>query len=52
MSAIEMCRTARLGGHVQQCQDCDTLRIAYNSCLMCRLALNCKNATVALIFGS
>ena len=32
MSAIEMCRTARLGGHVQQCQDCDTLRIAYNSC--------------------
>lgn len=32
MSGIEMCRTARLGGHVQQCQDCDTLRIAYNSC--------------------
>lgn len=32
MSAIEMCRTARLVGHVQQCQDCDTLRIAYNSC--------------------
>ena len=32
MSAIEMCRTARLGGHVQQCQSCDTLRIAYNSC--------------------
>lgn len=32
MSAVEMCRTARLGGHVQQCQNCDTLRIAYNSC--------------------
>jgi hypothetical protein len=32
MSAIEMCRTARLGGHVQQCEDCNTLRIAYNSC--------------------
>lgn len=32
MSAVEMCRTARLGGHVQQCQDCDTVRIAYNSC--------------------
>jgi hypothetical protein len=32
MSAVEMCRTARLGGHVQQCQDCATLRIAYNSC--------------------
>lgn len=32
MSAVEMCRTSRLGGHVQQGQDCDTLRIAYNSC--------------------
>jgi hypothetical protein len=32
MSAVEMCRTARLGGHVQQCRDCDTIRIAYNSC--------------------
>ncbi|WP_337270141.1 IS91 family transposase [Oryzifoliimicrobium ureilyticus] len=32
MSAIEMCRTARLGGHVQRCEDCNTLRIAYNSC--------------------
>ncbi|WP_307421580.1 IS91 family transposase [Labrys monachus] len=32
MSAVEMCRTARLGGHVQQCRDCDTIRVAYNSC--------------------
>ena len=32
MSAVETCRTARLGGHVQQCQDCAALRIAYNSC--------------------
>lgn len=32
MSVIEMCRTARLGGHVQQCQDCEALRIAYDSC--------------------
>jgi len=32
MSAIEICRTARLGGHVQQCEDCDTIRVAYNSC--------------------
>ncbi|MBB5539726.1 transposase [Rhizobium giardinii] len=32
ISAIEMCRTARLGGHVQQCQDCEAIRIAYNSC--------------------
>ena len=36
MSAVEMCRTARLGGHVQQCMDCEAIRIAYNSCLMGR----------------
>jgi hypothetical protein len=32
MSAIEACRTAELGGHVERCQDCDHVRIAYNSC--------------------
>jgi Putative transposase/Transposase zinc-binding domain len=32
MSAIEACRTAALGGHVEACQDCDHRRIAYNSC--------------------
>jgi len=32
MSAIEACRTAELGGHVEACEDCDHLRIAYNSC--------------------
>ncbi|MCP4008834.1 MAG: IS91 family transposase [Proteobacteria bacterium] len=32
MSAIEICRTATLGGHVEQCADCEHLRIAYNSC--------------------
>ncbi len=32
MSAIEACRTAELGGHVERCEDCDHLRIAYNSC--------------------
>ena len=32
MSAIERCRTAALGGHVEQCEDCDHTRIAYNSC--------------------
>src|SRR5262249_18673959 len=26
------CRTAVLGGHVEQCDDCGTTRIAYNSC--------------------
>jgi hypothetical protein len=32
MSAIELCRTATLGGHVEQCQDCGAIRVAYNSC--------------------
>jgi hypothetical protein len=32
MSAIERCRTAALGGHVEQCDQCHFQRIAYNSC--------------------
>ena len=32
MSAIETCRTAELGGHVERCEDCDHVRVAYNSC--------------------
>ncbi|UDL92703.1 IS91 family transposase [Mesorhizobium sp. PAMC28654] len=32
MSAIEHCRTAALGGHVEACEDCGQCRIAYNSC--------------------
>ncbi len=32
MSAIENCRTAALGGHVDGCDDCGYLRVAYNSC--------------------
>jgi hypothetical protein len=32
MSAIETCRTAALGGHVEACDDCGHRRIAYNSC--------------------
>lgn len=32
MSAIEDCRTATLGGHVEACEDCGHRRIAYNSC--------------------
>jgi len=32
MSAIEACRTAALGGHVEQCGDCGHQRVAYNSC--------------------
>jgi len=32
MRAIEICRSAELGGHVDQCDQCGTLRISYNSC--------------------
>jgi hypothetical protein len=32
MSAIEQCRTAAMGGHVEACTDCGHWRIAYNSC--------------------
>jgi hypothetical protein len=32
MSAIEQCRSAALGGHVERCDDCGHQQIAYNSC--------------------
>ena len=32
MRHIEICRTAVLGGHVEQCDQCGFERIAYNSC--------------------
>jgi hypothetical protein len=32
MIAIESCRTAALGGHVERCGDCGHKRIAYDSC--------------------
>jgi len=32
MSAIERCRTAALGGHVEQCDRCGEQRVSYNSC--------------------
>jgi hypothetical protein len=31
-AAIERCRTAALGGHVERCESCAHLRISYNSC--------------------
>jgi len=31
-AAVEHCRTAALGGHVEGCEDCGHKRIAYNSC--------------------
>jgi len=32
MTAIERCRTAALGGHVERCENCSHTVIAYNSC--------------------
>jgi hypothetical protein len=32
MKAIEICRTSELGGHVDECDECGSIRISYNSC--------------------
>ncbi|PKN65433.1 MAG: IS91 family transposase [Deltaproteobacteria bacterium HGW-Deltaproteobacteria-15] len=32
MRAIEICRTAELGGHKDECDHCGRVRISYNSC--------------------
>lgn len=32
MKAIENCRTSKLGGHVDECDECGHLKISYNSC--------------------
>jgi predicted Zn-ribbon and HTH transcriptional regulator len=32
LNALEKCRTAALGGHVDACDQCGHLRISYNSC--------------------
>lgn len=32
LNAIENCRTISMGGHVDQCNACNHLRISYNSC--------------------
>lgn len=32
LNALEKCRTAALGGHVDECDSCGHLRISYNSC--------------------
>jgi hypothetical protein len=34
MTAIGVCRTAVLGGHLEQCDQCGHQRNAYNSCVM------------------
>jgi hypothetical protein len=32
MRALQLCRTATLGGHIERCGHCDHERISYNSC--------------------
>jgi hypothetical protein len=32
MRAVEVCRTAELGGHKEKCEDCGHIEISYNSC--------------------
>jgi hypothetical protein len=32
MKAIQICRTAELGGHIEECEECGAIRISYNSC--------------------
>ncbi|RWO96754.1 MAG: hypothetical protein EOQ99_32725 [Mesorhizobium sp.] len=44
MSAIELCRTAALGGHVEACEDCSHARVSYNSCRN-RHCPKCQSAT-------
>jgi hypothetical protein len=46
MRAIEVCRTAVLGGHVEKCDHCSHTRIAYNSCRNrhCRKCQNTEHA--------
>jgi hypothetical protein len=46
MSAIEACRTAALGGHVERCEECAHTRIAYNSCRN-RHCPKCQGRTAA-----
>lgn len=32
LNALQRCRTASLGGHIDRCVECGNLRISYNSC--------------------
>lgn len=46
MRAIETCRTATLGGHVERCGHCPYQRVSYNSCRN-RHCPKCQNAARA-----
>lgn len=44
MNLIERCRSQRLGCHIEQCEECGTKRIAYNSCRN-RHCPKCQNSS-------
>jgi Putative transposase/Transposase zinc-binding domain len=46
MKAIETCRTAALGGHVERCENCAHTRISFNSCRD-RSCPKCQGSTAA-----
>jgi hypothetical protein len=46
MTAIEICRTAALGGHIDRCQDCAHTWVSFNSCRN-RCCPKCQWATAA-----
>jgi Transposase zinc-binding domain len=48
MIAIESCRTAALGGHVERCGACGHQRIAYDSCRN----RNCPNLDISNAGGA
>lgn len=50
LRAIASCRTAALGGHVEQCDHCHHQRIAYNSCRN-RHCPRCQGAACAKWMG-
>jgi len=51
MTAIEVCRTAALGGHVECCENCAQTRVAYNSCLMGKSSNGDAGAAASSFFG-
>ncbi|MBE9480188.1 MAG: transposase zinc-binding domain-containing protein, partial [Bacteroidetes bacterium] len=32
LNALQKCRTEYMGGHIEACEDCGEVRVAYNSC--------------------
>jgi hypothetical protein len=45
--SIKDCRTAALGGHVYECDECGETKISYNSCGICI----CENSSGICQYG-